>query len=201
MRFADLDAVTIDAFGTLVSLRDPLGKLAQLTRSDHQSVRAAFEAEVAYYMEHAVEGRDEASLAELHGRCTAVFNEALGAELSSGEYVSALEYQSLDGVPRALASLRGRGLALAVVANWDYSLPRHLDRLGLARFFAAVVTSASAGVAKPDPRIFSVALDHLGVQAGRALHIGDSEADELGATAAGLHFAPAPLPLAAAALA
>jgi HAD superfamily hydrolase (TIGR01509 family) len=200
MRFADLDGVTVDAFGTLLRLRDPIGKLARLTRREPEAVGAAFEAEMAYYMEHAVEGRDEESLAELQARCTAVFSEALGVKISPQEYVSALEYEELEGVRRTLASLKRRGLALAVVANWDCALPVHLAGLGLAGFFTAVVTSAHAGAAKPDPRIFSLALDLIGVSAQRALHIGDSETDELGAAAAGLHFAAAPLPHAVASL-
>jgi selenocysteine-specific elongation factor len=38
------------------------------------------------------------------------------------------------------------------------------------------------------------ALDALGVRPERALHIGDDEADRVGAAAAGLRFAWAPLP-------
>jgi putative hydrolase of the HAD superfamily len=201
MRFADLDGVTVDAFGTLLRLRDPVGKLARLTGREPEAVRAAFEAEMTYYMEHAVEGRDELSLADLQARCTAVFSGALGVKLSLQDYVSALEYEEVEGVREALASLQRRGLALAVVANWDYALPQHLARLGLAGFFAAIVTSAGAGVAKPDPSIFSLALDGIGVSAQRALHIGDSETDELGAAAAGLHFAATPLLRAVASLA
>jgi FMN phosphatase YigB (HAD superfamily) len=48
---------------------------------------------------------------------------------------------------------------------------------------------------------FSLALDLIGVSAQLALHIGDGETDELGAAAAGLHFAGAPLPHAVASLA
>ncbi|TMK91576.1 MAG: hypothetical protein E6G42_08290, partial [Actinobacteria bacterium] len=43
------------------------------------------------------------------------------------------------------------------------------------------------------PRIFELALERLGVSASRALHVGDAEADEEGARAAGMHFAAAPL--------
>ena len=51
---ADLDAVTIDAFGTLVTLRDPVDELRQALRKQgvertHTEVAAAFEAEGRYY--------------------------------------------------------------------------------------------------------------------------------------------------------
>jgi HAD superfamily hydrolase (TIGR01509 family) len=193
MRFADFDGVTIDAFGTLVGLHDPVPKLVSLTGREPVAVRLAFEAEMAYYVEHAAQGRDQASLRDLHARCAGVFSEALGTQISPAEYVSALEYDVLEGVRGTLAALRSRGLALAVVANWDYRLPEHLARVGLDRFFTAVVTSAAAEAAKPHPRIFHVALERLGIGAERTLHIGDSDADEQGAAAAGLSFAPAPL--------
>ena len=93
----------------------------------------------------------------------------------------------------ALDDLRAAGLVLACVANWDVSLHEHLDRLGLAWRFAAVLPSAEAGVEKPDPAIFHAALARLGVAAGRALHIGDEETDRAGAAAAGIAFEPVPL--------
>jgi HAD superfamily hydrolase (TIGR01509 family) len=54
---------------------------------------------------------------------------------------------------------------------------------------------------KPAPDGLRRALEQLGVEAGRALHIGDDEVDEHAAAAAGMRFAPAPLPDAVAALA
>jgi FMN hydrolase / 5-amino-6-(5-phospho-D-ribitylamino)uracil phosphatase len=55
------------------------------------------------------------------------------------------------------------------------------------------VTSAEVGAAKPSPAPFLTALERLGVEPGRALHIGDHPKDKDGAAAAGMHFAPAPL--------
>ncbi len=58
-----------------------------------------------------------------------------------------------------------------------------------------VADSTTAGVAKPDPAIFRLALESLGVPAsGTVLHVGDSlRSDVDGALAAGLqpvHFDP-----------
>jgi putative hydrolase of the HAD superfamily len=55
------------------------------------------------------------------------------------------------------------------------------------------VTSAEAGAAKPDPAAFRLALGRLRVEPERALHVGDEAEDAEGATAAGMHFAEAPL--------
>ncbi len=202
MRFAELDAVTLDAYGTLATLVDPTAALARalgergLERGPEE-IAAAFRAEVAYYVPRSARGRDEASLAELRRECAGVFLEALGADLPAAEFapafVGALQLDLLPGVVETLARLRARGLELAVVADWDCSLPEHLAALGLDAVFSAVVTSAEAGVAKPDPAIFRLGLERLGVAPERALHVGDRPEDEQGGRAAGMRFAGAPL--------
>ena len=90
-------------------------------------------------------------------------------------------------VPATLAELRRMGLALAVVSNWDARLPPLLARLGLGERFAAIVYSSEVGIEKPDPRIFAVALDRLGVAPEEAVHVGDSSREDVeGALAAGM---------------
>ena len=122
---------------------------------------------------------------------------------------------------RALAAL---GLPMGVVSNSDGSVQAELRRLGVCYApdaphapdapkgrsapdgagipVGVVVDSAVVGVAKPDPAIFGIALDALGVPAsGTVLHVGDSlRYDVAGALAAGLEpvhldphgFCPAP---------
>ena len=198
----DLDAVTIDAFGTLVTLRDPVDTLRQTLRErgverTRKEVAAAFAEEGRYYRERSHEGADEATLALLRRDCAAVFLDALGADLDpqgfARPYVEALEFEPMPGAVDAVLALERLDLRLAVVSNWDVALHGYLEELALADHFATVVTSAEAGAPKPDPRIFELALERLRVPPQRALHVGDSEADEEGARAAGMAFAPAPL--------
>lgn len=100
----------------------------------------------------------------------------------------------------ALAGLAERGVALAIVSNWDSRLLAILEGLGLDAPMGAVVISAREGVRKPGPEIFGRALSRLGVPPERALMVGDSVTDDVeGAWAAGLHGvlihrAPAPPP-------
>ena len=187
---SELDAVTIDAMGTLVRLDAPVRRLAEAAGIDEEAARRGFEAEVAYYLPRAVEGRDPESLADLRARCAAVFSEAAGARLTAEEFMAAIVFEPEPGAVEAVRRLEAHGLALCVVSNWDVGLAEHLDRLGLE---LPVVTSAEAGAAKPDPEVFRLALERLGVAPERALHVGDSVADEAGAAAAGMRFAPAPL--------
>jgi putative hydrolase of the HAD superfamily len=91
-------------------------------------------------------------------------------------------------VPEVLAALRAMGLKLAVVSNWDSSLPSLLARLGLGEAFDDVIASAVVGVSKPDRGIFDEALRRADVAPDAALHVGDSLVDDYrGARAAGLH--------------
>jgi HAD superfamily hydrolase (TIGR01509 family) len=208
MRLADLDAVTIDAYGTLVELADPVPALREGLRAlgvdrDDDEVRRAFAKEVAYYRERSHEGRDEATLHALRCECVAVILDDLGSDLDPATFVDgfagAMRFALLPGAREAGERLRRLGLEVAVVSNWDVGLQEHLQGLGLDGL--TVVTSAEAGAPKPDPAVFRVALDRLGARPERALHVGDSEADEEGAGAAGMHFAPAPLDRAVEALA
>lgn len=91
-------------------------------------------------------------------------------------------------IPEALARLRELGLRLVVVSNSDGTVEHSLEAAGLRAFFAEVVDSAVAGYEKPDPRIFTHALERSGASADRTLHIGDIyHADVLGARGAGIH--------------
>lgn len=201
-RLADLDAITLDANGTLIGLVDPVPKLDRLLRKhgierSEGAVRLAFEAEGRAYANRAAAAYEPGALAVVQRDCTGVFLEELGVELDpaefSQEYVGAMEFELLPGVRETLRYLRRCGLELAVVANFDLTLERRLDELGLSAWLSLVVTPAEAGAAKPDPAIFELALSRLGVQAGRALHIGDGAADESGAREAGMHFEWAPV--------
>ena len=202
MHFAELGAVTIDGYGTLLRLEDPIRALGEALAAhgverNSPEIEAAFRAEAGYYRPRSYLGRDEPSLARLRLECVGVFLDALGSPLDPadfvGSFIDALVFEPIAGAEAMLQELRGRGLPLAVVANWDCALPGHLDRAGLSRYFETVVTSARAVAAKPDPSIFSLALTELGAVPERAVHVGDEPLDEAGARAAGLRFLPAPL--------
>ena len=205
LRAAELDAVTLDAHGTLVRLADPVPALLNVlavrgVERTPDVVLAGFRAEVAHYAPRAGEGHDEESLKRLQQDCAGVFLRAIDAELDTEEfapaYVSALHFEVLPGVTESLERLRTLGLELAVVANWDLSLRRLLEEVGLARYFTSVVHAAR----KPAPDALLRALADLQVAPARALHIGDDDADREAAAAAGMRFAPTPLPEAVAAL-
>jgi putative hydrolase of the HAD superfamily len=192
-------AVTVDAFGTLLQLRDPIAALqAALRRHEFvaagDDVQRAFRAEVDFYVPLAHTGRDASTLAALRTECAGVFLASLEAPIEAAafadDFIGALEFELLPGARESCDELVRREIPTAVVSNWDIGLHDHLQTLGVV---LPVVTSAEAGSPKPDPAIFRLALERLGVEGGEAVHIGDSADDEEGARAAGLRFEPAPL--------
>ena len=90
-------------------------------------------------------------------------------------------------VLETLTSLNERGLILDVISNFDSRLVRILDGLDAGEQFENIFVSSRVGYAKPDRRIFNVALSYHGLAPVQALHVGDSEINDLrGANQAGL---------------
>jgi 2-haloalkanoic acid dehalogenase type II len=93
-----------------------------------------------------------------------------------------------EDVAAALEQVRSAGVPWAIVSNVDEPVLSALARrTGLRRAADAVVSSHQARAYKPHPRPFRMALDRLGVEPGRAVHVGDSAGeDRAGAKAAGM---------------
>jgi putative hydrolase of the HAD superfamily len=171
-------AVLLDALGTLVELEPPWARMGD---------EAAWRKEMAYYRDHAHEARDAETLAALRRRCAELLGAELGREVDVETMMAAIRFAPAADAPPALARLRELGLTLVCVSNWDYALPEVLDRAGLGGMLDGVVTSAGAGARKPDPAIFRAGLALAGCEPGEALHVGDTEAEDVaGARAAGI---------------
>ena len=111
------------------------------------------------------------------------------------ELMETTPWVAVDGAADALRALSGAGYQLAVVSNASGNVARLLadnrvcstEEADLTRV-GIIVDSFLVGIEKPDPRIFHIALDALGVTADRSLYIGDTiRFDVIGARAAGLH--------------
>lgn len=73
-----------------------------------------------------------------------------------------------------LEYLRGRGLRLGILSNWDSRLPRMLEELDIRSAIDFCVISHQVGFEKPHREIFRQALEQAGTEAGRTLYVGDS---------------------------
>jgi len=86
-----------------------------------------------------------------------------------------------------LKALKDQGYELGIISNFDSRLFPVLRGLGIADFFDTITISSLAHAAKPSARIFEQALEKHAVDAEEALHVGDSERDDVkGAVAVGL---------------
>jgi putative hydrolase of the HAD superfamily len=112
--------------------------------------------------------------------------DAIFAELFD-RFATPAAWSLREGALDALRSLRGAGIRCAVVSNFDHRLGPLLDSLGLTTWLDLVLRAADCAALKPEPEIFRAALGSLGVEASRAVFVGDDpERDLAGARAAGL---------------
>jgi putative hydrolase of the HAD superfamily len=92
-------------------------------------------------------------------------------------------------VVEVLEELQDLGYVMGLVSNvslYPDLMRKDLERLGIARFLRAAFSS-EVGFRKPDPRIFRVALERVGVEAPQAAFVGDRLFDDVsGAQAVGM---------------
>ena len=142
-------------------------------------VVAAVRAEMSFYKAHAHEGKDEGSLAALRRECARLLSRGLGRDVPVAAMMESIRFRAYPDAAPALRELRGLGLTLVCVSNWDVSLPEALGRCGLDGLLDGVVTSAGAGARKPDPAIFAPALEIAGCEPGEALHVGNTREEDV----------------------
>jgi 2-haloalkanoic acid dehalogenase type II len=192
-----MTAVLLDALGTLVELQSPAPRLQRLLADrgfevDEERAAQGFAAEIGYYLQHHLEGSDRERLDDLRDRCAEAMRTALdlpGLDHAQAReaMLGSLEFKPFPDAFPALARLAEDGHVVVIVSNWDCSLPDWLGPTGLLDHVAGVVTSADAGAAKPDRRIFERGLALAGARPEEAVHVGDSvENDVAGARALGI---------------
>src|SRR5262245_16932579 len=187
-----LRAVLFDAVGTLIELREPVGEtyarqarahgaLFSAARLEEAFARAFREAGPMLFPDADAEAVPEQERAWWRRLVRETFRGADRHADFPGfdacfdalwrHFSGPGAWQPRPGSRELLAALRARGLATGVVSNFDRRLPALLRALDLEP--DTVVLPSDAGAAKPDSRIFGVALERLGVPAAEALYVGD----------------------------
>ncbi len=94
-----------------------------------------------------------------------------------------------DDAVQTLEALRPR-FKLGLITNGPSRTQRpKIEQFRLIDYLDLLIVSEEVGAAKPDPAIFAIALERLGVAPSEALFVGDSlEFDLPGAAAAGIPF-------------
>jgi 2-haloacid dehalogenase len=99
---------------------------------------------------------------------------------------------SIPGSVEILAELRRLGHRLIALTNWSAeTFPVARSRFEFLRWFEDIVVSGEERLAKPDPRIFRLALERNGLDAGATVFIDDVASNVEAALALGIdavHF-------------
>jgi FMN phosphatase YigB (HAD superfamily) len=94
-----------------------------------------------------------------------------------GDVAATIPYADTE---RVLRALKARGLRIAIVSDIHYDLRPRFAHFGLDSYVDAYVLSYEVGVQKPDPRLFQLALEAVGVSASEALMVGDRASRDAG---------------------
>jgi HAD superfamily hydrolase (TIGR01509 family) len=129
---------------------------------------------------------------DVHRTVYVTMIESTGIELSADEteavYTSLTDPAAWRPYPDTVTVLRGlrvAGVPVAVVSNIAWDIRTIFRRYGVEDLVEEFVMSYVEGVVKPDPKIFTLACQRLGVAPEEALMVGDSPENDGGAAAIG----------------
>jgi putative hydrolase of the HAD superfamily len=188
-------AVLFDLFGTIVlpfaseRFHRSLAEMADAVKADRAEFRRM-------WIEETVRDRSTGCFPTIEANVLHICR-ALGIEPRSEELADAAKIREAFTreilIPRpdavsTMRALRSAGLRLALVSDCSSEVPRLWPGTPFAALIDAPVFSCSTGTKKPDPRIYRMAVDTLGVSADRCIYVGDGFSNELtGAATLGMH--------------
>jgi len=95
----------------------------------------------------------------------------------------------MPAAEQVLTQLKDEGYQLAIVSNGGHDTRLNTIRgLGIETYFDEIISSGLVGFNKPQPEIFQITAERLGVQPAQCLYIGDHPINDVqGATEAGMY--------------
>jgi putative hydrolase of the HAD superfamily len=137
---------------------------------------------------------DPAALADLRELETGAIGEAeferrFGARLGIGDPTDLIDSMfrgmaPLEPMVAAVGRARAEGVRTGLVSNsWSTA---HYDRKLLATLFDAIVISGEVGMHKPQPEIYRLAAERVGVEASGCVFVDDLRENCAGAEAVGM---------------
>jgi putative hydrolase of the HAD superfamily len=187
-------AVIFDLFGTLVDIFTREGYYSVL--SEMISILKAPKDEFLKLWQatsdRRVTGDFPSLVANLEYICRELKVPVTKTQLDLARWVR-FDYVSLALSPRpdaieTLSCLKSDGYKIGLVSNCSMEPPVIWPDTPFAPFFDVTVFSSVAGIQKPDPNIYLLAINQLSVKPEDCLYIGDGDSCELtGAAEVGMH--------------
>jgi len=119
--------------------------------------------------------------------------EAARKKVSQWEQEGVQQQQVLPGVKDTIAAAEAAGLKLGVASSSSHSwVDGHLERLNLLEHFHAIACSDDVRRSKPDPEVYHLVLQRLGLSPQQAVVLEDSPNGVLAAKRAGLYCVAVP---------
>ena len=168
-------AVIFDLWDTLVEY--PAAESARLT--DGLAALVGVDAEeFGRRWQDSYRASQTGPLADVY-RSLGIPEDHVGAHVEARHAFARRALRLRDGARKTLASLRGRGIKLAVLSVCSEDVPAAWPDTDLAGLFDVETFSSECGLMKPEPEIYLRTARRLGVEPADCLFVGDGANDEL----------------------
>lgn len=187
-----IKAFLIDLFDTLVFIKESEYRSWRSEMADF--LHAPHDKFLEVWWEYTTDrflGKIE-NVPEMIGIMASRFNVTLSKDeieqISKRELEKLVEISNLyPGTKETLDKMRQDGFLLALVSNASSGVRNIIQALDIERCFDAIILSCEVGVAKPDEKIYEIAMAQLSVSPSECIFIGDGACQELdGANRAGI---------------
>ncbi len=183
-------ACVFDAYGTLFDFASAAASCADVLGDKAARLTALWrDKQLAYSWLRAVQGRHE-DFWQVTGDALDFALEALGIddpalrERLMGVY---LRLAPFPEVPETLRRLRETGMRMAILSNGSPAMLTPLvANAGIGDLLDAVISVEEAGIYKPHPKVYQLAVDRLGVAAGDIAFLSSNGWDAYAASAFGM---------------
>ncbi|MEE4378924.1 MAG: haloacid dehalogenase type II [Candidatus Competibacteraceae bacterium] len=191
--FADIQACVFDAYGTLFDVHSAVARHRERLGKHADGLSALWRSkQLEYTWLRSLMGRHSDFRQVTQDALDYAFDQ-FGVEDSALAEALMTAYQQLScypEVPSVLAQLKNHGLKLAILSNGTPAmLEAAVSNAGLADLIDPLLSVEAVGIYKPDPRVYQLAVDRLGVSP-QAISFQSSNAwDAAGAASFGFRVA------------
>jgi putative hydrolase of the HAD superfamily len=186
-------AIIFDLFGTLVDSYDVVGYASAL-RETSSILKIPHEQFIKLWSDTAerrTTGVFKTLEENLEYICRELNISARKFDINLAKMVR-YDFISLALTPRrnaleVLSQLKANGYTLALISNCSSEPPDLWPSTPFAPFFESALFSSVTGILKPDPRVFQMACENLGIPAQRCLFVDDTALNLTAAAGLGMH--------------